>query len=119
MIDDYELSVDGSPGSLHETMFHQQEQPFPGGLTYRLTIRNRDGIEQLRKRFGEGIQRHLSAVDESFVLGYVNLLVSLELRTTRYAHGIKHWINNIQQLDVQQDQVVLTGECSHHISPGR
>ncbi len=116
MIDEYELLVDGIPEDPAMVMFHQQEQPFPGGRSYRMSIRNREGIDAVRQKYADGVHDHLGTVDVSFVLGYVNLLLSFELNTARFARGIRVWINNIQRMEVQLGEVQLMGECSDHVS---
>lgn len=110
-----QLLVDDEPVDVTRMEMHFQEDPWPGGSTYCLQIRDEDVIGAIRSRFDLGTYTQLGGDEVSFVFMRVRLTVSL-----KYSRSAPHfWANSVHVMRVAEDEITLRGTCSPHVQNRR
>jgi hypothetical protein len=111
-IPDFLLNVEGQSADVRSLMCHFQGDPYPGGLTYQLTIRDADVMAESKKRFGTGKHRRLDSQKQSSFLSYLFPIIGLKCGRSEF----QYWANTIDELDLSEDALILKGVCSPHVS---
>jgi hypothetical protein len=74
---DFSLTVDGEDVDVRSLMSHFQKDPYPGGQTYQLTIRDTDVISAARKEFGLGTDREPDTSKQISFLSYLFPMIGM------------------------------------------
>jgi len=107
---DFLLDVDGQSADVRSLMCHFQGDPYPGGLTYQLTIRDAEVISEGKKQFGIGKHRRLDSQKQSGFLSYLFPMIGLKCGRSAF----QFWANTIDELDLSEHTLILKGVCSPH-----
>jgi hypothetical protein len=105
------LIIDNEEADVRSLMCHFQQDPYPGGRTYSLTIRDKDIISAAKKQFGPGLQ-HPEQTKQSSFLSYLYPMIGMKCGRIEQ----RFWANTVNDLDLCEDVLVIKGICSPHIS---
>src|SRR5947209_5169376 len=105
---DFLLTIDGESADVRSLMCHFQQDAYPGGLAYKLTIRDGDVIAEARKQFRPGKHRQIDSVKQSSFLSYLFPMVGLKCGRSEF----RFWANTIDEIELSEDTLILKGFCS-------
>jgi hypothetical protein len=107
-------TVGGEDVSIGCFMFHFQEDPYPGGLSYKIVILEPELVQELREYFQSRSAENLGWSDTGHVFRAINLAVSAKYPYEKQANRIRFWANTIESITFGEGRVVISGICSPH-----
>ncbi len=105
---DFSLTVDGEDVDVRSLMSHFQNDPYPGGRTYQLTIRDTDVISAARKEFGLGTDREPDTSKQITFLSYLFPMIGMKCGRS----DLRYLANTIDEIQVSETALFLKGVCS-------
>jgi len=108
---DFVLIINDQEADVRSLMCHFQQEPYPGGLIYRLAIRNKEVISAARKEFGLGTHYHPDQSKQLSFLSYLFPMIAKKCGRIEF----RFWANTIDDLELSKDVLVLKGVCSPHV----
>lgn len=115
MPDMIQVTVDGGPVDARQLEMHHQDDPYPGGSRYTLTVSDRELIELIRRRVSVPA-RTLSREDTYWVFNMLRLHVSLHLGRDV---PLLFWANTVETINMEADTLAVSGVCSRHVVSDR
>lgn len=109
---DFQLTVDDQAADVRSLMCHFQQDPYPGGLTYQLIVRDKDAISAARNEFGLGTHEHPDQLKQLSFLSYLFAIIGMKCGRAE----LRFWANTVDNLELSQNLLVLKGACSSHVS---
>jgi hypothetical protein len=109
---DFVLKVGGQSADVRALMCHFQQDPHPGGLSYQLTIIDRDLVAEAKRQFGLGTHRQIDSRKQSTFLSYLFPMIGLKCGRIQ----LRFWANTIDEVELSEDAFTLKGACSPHVS---
>lgn len=107
-----EVTVDEKaiePGQLE---MHYQAEPFPGGSTYRIVIRDTDLTQTLWTSFGNWQGKPLPMQQAAHLFNLLRMYVSLKFTKATPSY----WANTVETFNLSNDIVEVAGACSPHVA---
>ena len=93
---------------------HYQDNPYPGGARYALSIADRELIELIGRRVPLPA-RGLSREDTNWVFNMLRLPVSLH----EGREAPVFWANTVETISRDADTLSISGVCSRHVDGNR
>lgn len=106
------LTVDGVELDAGQLEMHYQEDPYPAGSKYHLTIADADLVRVLMGRFGQPLERPLSATRSIALFNILRMYLSLNCG--RRSPPL-FWANTVDTISILGDSVAIIGTCSPHL----
>lgn len=109
-----QVTVDGGAVDAGRLEMHYQDDPYPGGARYTLTIADKELIDLIGSRVSVPTGR-LSRAETNWVFNMVRLHVSL--------HGGRgaplFWANTVETIEADAGTLRISGICSRHVEGNR
>lgn len=110
------LYIDGKSSDIRSILCHHQQDPYPGGLLYELSISDSDILTRALEVFGSGVNQGIGEHAQISFLSYLDSVIGLK----RGRADIRFWLNTIDEIAVVADSIIVKGICSPQVrSPGK
>lgn len=109
-----QVTVDGGAVDARRLEMHYQDNPYPGGARYTLSVADREMIELIGRRVALPA-RGLSREDTNWVFNMLRLHVSLH----EGRDSPLFWANTVETISRDADTLNISGVCSRHVDGKR
>lgn len=106
-----QATVDGGAVDARQLEMHYQDDPYPGGARYTLSVADRELIELICRRVALPA-RGLSREDTIWVFNMLRLHVSL---LEGRGAPLLFWANTVDTISRDADTLSISGVCSRHV----